>query len=94
VMKQYRLPLRPPMLPKLAATIQNGQSPRPPQRRGPKEKSCVVTMAVSAPCAECGRYGEPCHVPLTARGFWCGEHCPCCHQAGAITATAAPEVTR
>ena len=48
-----------------------------PARRGPR--ACWRTRNVAAPCAVCGEYGSPVHMPLNQAGFFCGATCcPVC----------------
>ncbi len=41
--------------------------------------NCYRSHRVAATCARCGQRAEPCHMPLTAHGFFCASCCPACH---------------
>jgi hypothetical protein len=41
-------------------------------------RSCLRTANIHAPCAVCGEYTSPVHVPLRRSGFFCAIHCVEC----------------
>jgi hypothetical protein len=41
-------------------------------------RNCYRSQHVSAPCATCGTYTAPVHMPLQMALFYCGAHCPVC----------------
>ncbi len=42
------------------------------------KSDCLKTRNRSGPCSQCGARPETLHIPMHARGIYCGECCPEC----------------